>query len=165
VSGPALRSAAVRFALLGAVWWAVAEGSGRGWGLGVGFVVAATLMSLWLQPPGSGTPRLRGLPGFVGWFVLRSVAGGTDVAQRALRPRMGLQPGIVDVPVGLPPGLPLVTLADAASLLPGTLAVELLPGAVRLHVLDTRAPVEDEIGELERRLAVLYGVDLPKRDG
>jgi multicomponent Na+:H+ antiporter subunit E len=153
------RAALVRAVVLAALWWAVSEGAATSLGLAAVTVAAATASSLWLQPPGSGSPRLRRLPGFLGWFVARSALGGVDVARRALRRRVDVDPGTVDVAVRLPEGLALVTLADAVSLLPGTLAVELLPGAVRLHVLDVRAPVADEVAELERRLADLYGVD------
>lgn len=161
MSAGLLRAAATRAALLGVLWWAVAEGSTTGWYLAVPVVLVATGASLWLQPPGSGAPRLRALPGFTAWFVARSFAGGLDVSRRAVLRQVDVAPGMVVVPVQLPPGLPQVTLADAVSLLPGTLAVELLDGALRLHVLDTRLPVREQVGALERRVAVLYGVRPP----
>lgn len=158
-----LRAAAVRVLLLAALWWAVAEGSSTGWEAGVAVVAAATAASLWLHPPEPHRARLTAVPGFLAWFVLRSLAAGVDVARRALARRVDVRPGVLDVPVRVPTGLALVTLADVASLLPGTLGVQLLPGSVRLHVLDTRAPVARQVAELERRVAALYRVDLPER--
>lgn len=161
MSAGLLQAAATRVAVLAGLWWAVAEGSTTGWYLAVPVVLLAAGVSLWLQPPGSGAPRLRALPSFAVWFVARSVAGGVDVARRALRRRVDVAPGIIDVPVWLPAGLPLVTLADAVSLLPGTLAVEPLDGALRLHVLDVGLPVTEQLAALERRVGEVYGLTPP----
>jgi multicomponent Na+:H+ antiporter subunit E len=158
--GTAVRAAATRAALLGLVWWAVAEGAGTGWGLGIVAVSVAAATSLWLQPPGEPTVRLRRLPGFVAWFVGRSAAGGLDVARRAARRPVDVVPGTVTVPVRLPAGRPRVALADAVSLLPGTLAVELDADDLLLHVLDVTRSVETEVAELEERIARLLGVPL-----
>jgi multicomponent Na+:H+ antiporter subunit E len=155
-----LRAALVRAALLGAAWWVLAEGAGTGWGLGIVVVALAVASSLWLQPPGGPVPRPREVPGFVLWFVRRSVAGGVDVARRALRRPVDIAPGVLELPLRLPTGWPSVVLADAVSLLPGTLAVTLRPGRIELHVLDERLAVEDEVRELEERVARLFGVDL-----
>jgi multicomponent Na+:H+ antiporter subunit E len=155
-----LRAAAARAALLAGIWWALAEGAGTGWGLGVAVVALAVVTSLWLQPPGGPSPRPRAVPGFALWFVRRSVAGGVDVARRALRRPVDIAPGLVQVPVRLPAGWPSVVLADAVSLLPGTLAVTLHPGRIELHVLDERLPVAEEVRELEERVGRLFGVDL-----
>lgn len=156
-----LQALVTRLAVLSALWWAVAEGSTTGWYLAVPVVLLAAGVSLWLQPPGSGAPRLRALPSFGLWFVTRSVAGGIDVSRRALRSRVDVAPGTVDVPLWLPAGLPRVTLADAVSLLPGTLAVEALDGALRLHVLDLALPVAEQVAELERRVGEMYGLAPP----
>jgi multicomponent Na+:H+ antiporter subunit E len=155
-----LRAALVRAGLLGAVWWVLAEGAGTGWGLGIVVVALAVASSLWLQPPGGPSPRPREVPGFALWFVRRSVAGGVDVARRALRRPVDIAPGVLELPVRLPTGWPSVVLADAVSLLPGTLAVTLPPGRIELHVLDERLPVGDEVRELEERVARLFGLDL-----
>lgn len=157
-----LPAAATRAALLSGLWWAVAEGSTTGWYLAAPVVLLATGASLRLQPPRSGAPRLRALPAFTAWFIARSIAGGVDVSRRAVLRRVDVAPGMVEVPVGLPPGLLQVTLADAVSLLPGTLAVELLDGALRMHVLDTGLPFQQQVVALERRIAELYGVPPPE---
>lgn len=156
-----LRAIVTRLAVLAGLWWAVAEGSMTGWYLAVPVVLLAAGLSLWLQPPGSGAPRLRALPSFGVWFMARSIAGGVDVARRALRPRVDVAPGEVDVPVWLPAGLPRVTLADAVSLLPGTLAVEVLEGGLRVHVLDVALPVTEQVAALERRIGDMYGLAPP----
>jgi multicomponent Na+:H+ antiporter subunit E len=166
MSRTVLRAAVARGALLAAVWWAVSEGSGIGWGLGVVAVGLAVATSLWLEPPGAVTVRLLQVPRFLVWFTGRSAAGGVDVARRALRRPVDVAPGTTSVPLRLPPGQPRVALADAVSLLPGTLAVELGDDDVVLHVLDRTRPVQRGVAELEEQVARLYGLRLPPaRDG
>lgn len=161
MNGALLRALVTRLVVLSGLWWAVAEGSTTGWYLAVPVALLAAGVSLWLQPPGSGAPRLRALPSFGVWFVARSIVAGVDVARRALRPRVDVSPGTVDVPLWLPAGLPRVTLADAVSLLPGTLAVEVLDGALRLHVLDVALPVAEQVAALECRIGDMYGLAPP----
>lgn len=157
----AARSAAARAAVFGVVWWAVAEGSSAGWAGGVAAVVAATAVSLWLDPPGGPRVRLRAVPGFAAWFLARSASGAVDVALRSLRRPVDVAPGLVHVPLALPVGWPRVAVADVVSLLPGTLAVEVLDDVLVVHVLDTGRPVRAVVGEVEQRVAVLAGLLAP----
>jgi multicomponent Na+:H+ antiporter subunit E len=155
-----LRAAVARGALLAAVWWAVSEGSGTGGRLAPVAVGLAVAASLWLQPPGGApVPRLRALPGFTAWFVVRSTAGSVDVARRALRRPVDLQPAVIEVPIALPDGWPSVLLADAVSLMPGTLAVRRTGPVLQLHVLDETRPYASDVAELQRRVARLFGLD------
>lgn len=161
VRGQVVRAAAVRTAVLAGVWWAVAEGSATGWGMGLVAVGLAVAASLWLQPPGGPAPRLQAVPGFALWFVRRAASGSVDVARRALRRRVDLDPAVLVVPVRLPDGWPTVLLADVLSLLPGTLAVHRRGDALEVHVLDARRPVRADVAELERRVAGLFGLPPP----
>jgi multicomponent Na+:H+ antiporter subunit E len=155
------RAAALRALILGAAWWAVAEGSGTGWGLGLVVVALATAASLWLQPPGGPAVRLRAVPRFVAYFLRRSVLGGVDVAVRAVRRPVDVAPDEVEVPVRLPAGWPRVLLADAVSVLPGTLAVDTRGDELLLHVLDRHRPYAAEVGRLEGEIARLLGLRVP----
>lgn len=155
-----VRAALTRGAVLAGVWWALAEGTGTGWGLGVVVVALAVLVSLRLQPPGGLTPRLRAVPGFALWFARHSVLGGVDVARRAVRRPVDIAPAVLVVPLRVPWGWPTVMLADAISLLPGTLAVTVRPGSLELHVLDEKRDVDHDVRMLEDRIARLYGVRL-----
>jgi multicomponent Na+:H+ antiporter subunit E len=157
----ALRAAALRAGMLGAAWWAVAEGSGTAWGLGLAVVALATGASLWLQPAGGSGVRLRAVPRFAVFFVRRSVVGGIDVAVRAVRRPVDVDPGEVEVPARLPAGWSRVLLADAVSVLPGTLAVETRANVLVLHVLDRQRPYEDEVSRLEGEIVRLLGLRVP----
>lgn len=139
------------------VWWVLAEGRADSWGVGAVSVAAALAASLYLAPPGVGRLSPAGLLGFAGFFLLQSIKGGIQVAVRAFRPRMDLAPALVEVPVTLPGGLPRVLLVNTLNLLPGTVSVAILDDALRLHVLDARLPVAEEVRETEARIARMLG--------
>lgn len=159
-AGTAAAAVAGRTAILAGVWWVLAEGTGTGWGMGVAAVAIAVGVTLWLQPPGRLAPRLRAVPAFAVWFVRHSVAGGVDVARRAVRRSVDLDPAVLVLPVRLPEGWPRVVLADVVSLLPGTLAVSLRSGRLELHVLDATRPVARDVRGVEERVARLFGITL-----
>jgi multisubunit Na+/H+ antiporter MnhE subunit len=46
------------------------------------------------------------------------------------------------------------------SLLPGTAVVAITDGSIRVHVLDASPRVDDELRELEDRVAALFGLRL-----
>lgn len=92
------------------------------------------------------------------FFLHRSLVGGAQVAWLALRPRMGLRPGLREIELLLPEGIGRVLLAQTLNLLPGTLSVELDANRLCLHVLDEAAPVEEEVREAEARIAHLLGL-------
>lgn len=146
---------AVVFALL---WWLLAEGRADGWGVGAVSVTLALAASLYLAPPGSGRLSPAGLPGFAGFFLAQSLKGGLQVASRAFRPAMDLAPALVEVPVTLPEGLARVLLVNTLNLLPGTVSVCLAGDRLRLHVLDARPPIAEEVREIETRIARLLGI-------
>jgi multicomponent Na+:H+ antiporter subunit E len=153
----ALASIAVRTAVLAVVWWTLAEGRTYLWPAGVAAVAAAVAASLLLSPPGS-SPRLRpqGLPGFVAAFLVGSVRGGADVAARAFRRRVDLEPALVDYELRLPSGAARHLFAATVSLLPGTLSVRLAGDVLTVHLLDGGADATEVLGALERRVAALF---------
>lgn len=152
-----------RVAGLALVWWAVSEGSTVvGPYYAVPVVLVATAVSLWASPPRRRRRRRPlAVAGFAAWFLMESVRGGLDVTARALRPRMRLDPGVVEHPLRLreDPSA-AVLLADVVSLLPGTLAVVVHEDRLTLHVLDRGSDVLTGIAEAERRLAAALGLDL-----
>jgi multicomponent Na+:H+ antiporter subunit E len=82
--------------------------------------------------------------------------GGADVAWRALDPKIPIFPDVVDYPLRLPPGLPRVFSVNTASLLPGTLTVELNADRLRVHVLDARKQVLSELMAVEQSVARVF---------
>lgn len=148
-----------RVLLFAVTWWVLVEGEVRSWWFGVPVVLVAATASLVLVSP--TTLVWFELARFVPYFLVRSFAGGVDVAWRALHPGMPIEPHMIEYPTRLRPGLPLVFLANTVSLLPGTLSVVLNTGYLNVHVLSGRRELQSELESLEERVAALFGITLP----
>jgi multicomponent Na+:H+ antiporter subunit E len=96
------------------------------------------------------------LVGFVGFFLAESFRGGVDVASRALRPEMPIQPAFRWFRHGLPAGQPRTLLVSILSLLPGTLSADLVDDGATLvvHTLTTGASASVE--RLQARIRWLF---------
>ncbi|PKO93222.1 MAG: hypothetical protein CVU16_05605 [Betaproteobacteria bacterium HGW-Betaproteobacteria-10] len=140
------------------LWWILTEGRAEAWGLGLLAVTLALWLSLKLLPPKKPGIRLIRLPGFVGFFIWNSILGGLQVAFIALRGRQALQPGVLDLIVGLPAGAPRLLLVNMLGLMPGSLGMQLDDDRLRLHGLDARRPLLAEVQALEQRIAHLFGI-------
>ncbi len=147
-----------RSLLLALLWWVLVEGRGDSWGLGLLAVGAALWTSLWLLPPATRRLSLRGLLGYLAFFVGYSVHGGLQVSWMALRGRRSLQPAILQWKLALPPGAPRILLLNTLGLMPGTLGVELVDDCLRVHVLDERLSNLAVARVLETHIARLFGV-------
>lgn len=162
VSLATVRAVLWRSALFAGLWWVLSNGRTDSWGVGSVSVVAAAILSLHLLPPVSTYVSRIGLLRFLGFFFYQSLRGGIQVAWFALRPRMGLRPGIHDIALQLPEGIGRVLLANTQSLLPGTLSVELRGNHLCLHVLDNTAPTEAEVRRAEHHIARMLGLQLER---
>lgn len=152
-----VRAVAARATAAAVLWWILVEGDGALWGLGAVVVAAALAVSLRLAPPArSSKVSPLALVRFVMYFIGQSVQAGAQVALLALRPRLRLAPGWVDVRLGLPAGLPRVVLMNALSLMPGTVSVRCSGDDLRLHVLDRRLPIAAEVARTEALIAQLF---------
>jgi multicomponent Na+:H+ antiporter subunit E len=150
------RALLLRGAGFTALWWILAEGRLGGWWLGLLAILLALGASAWLLPLGRRRFSLRGLAGFVAYFVVHSARAGAQVAGMAFRPRLGLCPVVVDLTLDLPPGAPRLLLTAAVGLQPGTVGVKLRGARLRLHVLDVGLFAEADVRALERHVARLF---------
>ena len=153
-----MRTVVLRALLFAWLWWVLAEGRREAWWLGAAGVAAATWASLVLAPPGRRRLSLPGLARFLGFFLLNSLRGGAQVALLALRPGPGFRPAMLEWPLSLPAGAPRVLMLNTLGLMPGTLGVRLDGARLKLHVLDARLPVAEEVRVLEAHIARLFGV-------
>ncbi|MDO8863102.1 Na+/H+ antiporter subunit E [Haliea sp. E1-2-M8] len=149
-------SAAIRTALLLLTWWALTEGDPAATGFGLGAAPLVALLSLRFFPPSPLRPQPVATLVFSGYFFLRSVAAGVDVARRLLSPRLPISPGYVSYTTSLPAGSPRWLLANTLSLLPGTLSVTLHGRDIELHCLDTTMPVSEDVARTELRIARMF---------
>jgi multicomponent Na+:H+ antiporter subunit E len=94
------------------------------------------------------------LPGLIITVLRQSFSAGWDVALRAFARPPRLAPGVIEVPLAIPPGPSRDAFRALASLAPGSLPLEDLPdGRLRLHALDLAMPLEKDIAETEAAFA------------
>jgi multicomponent Na+:H+ antiporter subunit E len=155
---------AVRIAGFALLWLLLVEGNLRYTGMALLAILAAAVASMALSPVTGARWSLAGVARFTRYFVWQSIAGGFDVALRALSPAMPLDPGFVEFRLRLREEAARVLLANTMSLMPGTLSVELRGRMLRLHVLDRSTPVAALLRATERRVADLFGTQLAEDD-
>ncbi len=134
---------------------------GEGLLVAVPAVAAALVASHWLAPFAPWRGSLAGGFAFAGFFLVRSVVGGIDVARRALHPARPLAVVDAGYPLSLPPGRARTLFVATISLLPGTLARDLDADRVRVHSI-AGDPVA-ELEQLEARIARLCHPEAPGR--
>jgi multicomponent Na+:H+ antiporter subunit E len=154
-----------RMLVLAALWWVLLSGDGASWLVGGPVVIVAALVSCRLAPELRWRFSPTGAMRFAGFFLWRSLCGGVDVARRAFHPRLPLRPRFLTYPFRLPPGGARVFMANVISLQPGTLTAELGPNELTVHVLDADAPVVADLQTLEKRVAVLFRLELSAQPG
>jgi len=161
---PGLRALLLRFVFFGGLWWILAEGEWRAWGVGAVVVAAAVAASIPLWPPRAARVPPAGLAVFLAFFLWQSLRGGVGVAILALKPRLHLRPVLHDLDLRLPPGASRVLLADTLSLMPGTVSVGLSGNTLTLHLLDRDLVTEADLRHAEGRVAALFGLSLAADD-
>ncbi len=154
------RSALLRAIGFSSLWLILSGADSRGLPAGAVAVVAATWTSLRLLPATGQhlSPAAAGCVIFR--FLLQSAAAGTDVARRALDPRLPLQPGFVNYRVQLPPGVARNTFCTLSSLLPGTLpAGSEHSDWLLIHCLDVGEPIAAQLAQEEALLTQAVGTE------
>ncbi|WP_166258094.1 Na+/H+ antiporter subunit E [Marinobacter salicampi] len=152
----AVRDGVFRGLALYLLWWVLTEGDSSGLTAGLVITVAITLISLGLFPASRYRIRPVAAVGFTVHFLLRSVAGGTDVAHRLLKPRLDIKPGYRTFYTTLPKNGPRWLLANTLSLTPGTISANLKGDCLELHCLDITAVTEDDFRDTEARVAAMF---------
>lgn len=146
-----------RAALLLVIWVVLAGGWPTKDGpLVLALIAAALLTSCRLCPPAPIGLRPWRVLRFIPWFLGQSLAGGLDVAKRALSPRMPLRAGFVALPLRASAGPSRTTLVWILNLLPGTAAVHLRESNLTIHVLDRELHTLEKLQNLERRVSALF---------
>jgi multicomponent Na+:H+ antiporter subunit E len=151
----------LRFTAFAVLWFVLAEGEFRYWGLVLIAVGGATFASLMLTPTSGLGFSLAGWARFIPFFVGQSVLGGVDVALRAVARTPRLAPGYVEVRFRLSEESARVFVANTMSLMPGTLSVRLTGDQLEMHVLDTAMQNVERVREVEAHAARMFRLDLP----
>jgi multicomponent Na+:H+ antiporter subunit E len=133
-----------------ALWIMLTGGNRTDLAAGAVAALAATWVSLRLQPPGTSRVRPIALARLAVRLFRQSVVAGADVARRALDPRLPVRPGFVVYPVGLPPGPARNMFTTLMSLLPGTVPTGPAEGGgLLIHCLDVQQPVVTQLAAEE----------------
>jgi multicomponent Na+:H+ antiporter subunit E len=148
------RTAAVRGLAFLALWLVLLPSMKPG-DLLIGLLsaAAATLVSMKLLPPATGSLNIDALVMLAPHFLWESVKAGIDVARRALAPRPRLAPGFVSCPLDFPPGLARNTFATITSMMPGTVPSGEDNATLVYHCLDTAEPVVEQLWKEEALLS------------
>ena len=150
----ALPAAVARGAVFFGLWLVLTGAEPFGLPFGLIAALCATRVSLRLMPPGANRIAPSGLPRLALIMLRQSFGAGWDVALRAFAFPPRLAPGVIEVPLAIPPGPARDGFRALASLAPGSLPLEDLPdGRLRLHALDVAMPLAQDIAEIEAALA------------
>ena len=159
-----MTTALKRFVVLFGLWLVLTGNDPSAWLVGVAAAGAAVSLSIRLLPPTGRPVRLAAVLRLAPGFVAASIAGGIDVAWRALHPRLPLRPAWLMHDGRLPPGSPRVALASVLSLMPGTLAAGSHEGSLLIHCLDDERPVAAAVAREERRIGQTLGLPADSAD-
>ncbi|RSZ64776.1 hypothetical protein EAH68_04030 [Corynebacterium hylobatis] len=148
----------LRVLALAVVWEAMSSWEPAYALYGLVSVGAATTLSLRLVPPGRMF-RIRGAAVLAGWFLYKAVAGGIDVARRAVRPTPDIEPVVVRARLRLPPGHGRELAMLLMNLMPGTMVQRVRGEEVELHTLSLELEPVQQWADLQDRVARAFGPD------
>ena len=95
------------------------------------------------------------LLGFWAWLGREVVVSSIEVARIVLRPRLVVEPRVVNIDgSGLGP-VDLALLGNSITLTPGTLTLDVHEGRLLVHALTADGAAALESGEMQRRVAAL----------
>jgi multicomponent Na+:H+ antiporter subunit E len=107
--------------------------------------------------PGTPARLLLTVPWHLARLAAEVVVAALNVARLVLDPRLPVAPRLLRVETGLRSRAARITFALSLTLTPGTLAVDLEDGAFLVHCLDEASARRLLAGELERRIARVFG--------
>ena len=99
---------------------------------------------------------------FLGVFLWELVLANLNVARLVFSPRIRIRPGIVEIKTRLTSPMGRLALANAITLTPGTLVVDVRDDSLFIHWIvvsseDPEAATRAIAGRFERYLEVIYG--------
>ena len=96
---------------------------------------------------------------FLGWLVFQIIIANIDVARLVVNPRLPLSPGIIKLSSQLKSDIAQTTLANAITLTPGTMTVDVVGGDFYIHCLAIKdeEKILDAEREFERQVERLFG--------
>lgn len=147
-----------RTMLIAFLWWSISDGVNASWMVGIPAGVIALYVSFLLLPPNSfnGFALLK----FIPFFIKHSLSGGIDVARRAFRPSLPLNPDMITFETTLSSGLPRFFMLCVINLLPGTLTTIYEANHLQIHILDKQSNFMQELKTIESHVAAIFSISL-----
>ena len=93
------------------------------------------------------------------WLLVEIVKSNIDVVRRVLDPRLPIERSIIRVPTGDMSPLRETIYANAITLTPGTVSLDVGDGEVVVHALSRKAADAVKEGEMARRVERMEGRD------
>lgn len=81
---------------------------------------------------------------FIGVFLFALLKANLDMARRVLSPSLPIRPALVEVRTGLESDLGKLLLANAITLTPGTLAIDIIEDHLLVHWIDVTPGIDLE---------------------
>lgn len=147
-----------RATLIAIIWWSISDAVNASWLIGLPASFIALYISFLLLPPNSfnGIALLK----FIPFFIKHSLSGGIDVARRAFRPSLPLNPDLITFETTLSSGLPRFFMLCVINLLPGTLTTIYEANHLQIHILDKQSNFMQELNTIESHVAAIFSISL-----
>lgn len=102
--------------------------------------------------------------GYWTWLAVEVVKSSLQVARIVLHPRLPISPQVVDIKATGNHPVDQVLLANSITLTPGTLALDVYKGIIKVHALTEEGADDLMSGEMDRRVASLQQVVALQKD-
>ena len=94
---------------------------------------------------------------YLPWLIWVIAKANVDVTVRILRPRLRINPKLVEIEASQKTALGQATYANSITLTPGTVSVEVGEGRILVHALTNESAEDLETGEMDRKVTGLEG--------
>lgn len=145
------------------LFWLVLTGSLAPSDLILGLALSATL-SIWAErflwtedQPVLSMRQLARFCLYLPHLLVSVILAALQVAEVVLDPRMPIKPVLITHQTTLSSAFARVTFANSVTLTPGTLTVDVEDGSFRIHSLAESFATDIASGDLERRIAHIFG--------
>ena len=153
-----------RVIVLAGIWFGLNGFDAKSWLIGIPAVVLAALINFRSLPRGSWRWQARAILPMLAFFFKESFLGAFDVARRAFRPDLPIQPGFIAYRCRLTSTSARLFFADLITLMPGTLSARADDADFLIHCLDTRGDVDASLQKLELKVADLFGLSIHEEE-
>lgn len=99
------------------------------------------------------------LVAYIPWLFYQIVLSNIHVAKIVLRPDMPIDPEVVIYKTRLKKDISITTYANSITLTPGTITADIINGDMYIHCLDKKVADDLMTGEMEDRVAHVFGED------